>query len=786
MENPLQETAGGFSLWGMKLKTYLALTISSLLSFSAAPAIAEDCPGGVCEVIFEYTGSSQYFDVPSLAGNMTFEIYGASGGRGGNGGKITGELLTAPEELWVFVGGAGAVRANAPGGFNGGGAAGGSRGNEGSGGGASDIRIGQELEDRIAVAGGAGGGGGYSGAPGGNGGGLIGPNGGSAQGGGGLGGTQEAGGAAGRSNGGSPSEAGSFGAGGTGGSSWNSGGGGGGGGWYGGGAGGADSDSCCSDAGGGGGGSSYGSPEWTTALSHEVGVRSGSGRVILRYEILSRVTAFTATQQSKNEIEIQVDIEGDYSPSVEDFVLADESCQIVDSFVESEGFNFKITDCESDVFEASFASATSAYLASNGTNSVELALDRQGPTATLSQVDSDLVDYLLEVTTEEELFGLELGDFIVEGCQNIDFIGLKLSLSECQEGEISATLMTDSVEDSFGNKGPEVASIFATIRDTTPPTATWLTPTVTEVASSFSALVILEYEDFLREGATVSFLAEDESCIPEVTSEDNAIRFEITECGEGLLEWQLPALSLTDAAGNLGPVTALDLEIDLVFTPEPEPEPEPVPETAPEEEIESEPEQQETSSESDDQLERDAEAIGEQSSAAPAPAPPTPSAPAPAPKPVAPNPAPEKVDESIQEPVAEVPEQEVPSEDVVEELLEELENILEAELETVGEVNPEVTEPRERPLANVEPAQRDVVEKASAPVDQGAIDTEPTPVADDQLPPEVFARALEVNLISEEVAAEKPSVVQAAAPWVITVVILSALGFAAYRKMMVR
>jgi hypothetical protein len=163
VENSLQETAGSFSLWGMKIKTYLALVISSLLCFSTAPAIADECPGGVCEVIFEYTGSAQYFDVPELAGNMSFEIYGASGGRGGLGGKISGELRSAPEELWVFVGGAGAVRANATGGFNGGGDAGGSRGNEGSGGGASDIRIGEDLEDRIAVAGGAGGGGGYSG-----------------------------------------------------------------------------------------------------------------------------------------------------------------------------------------------------------------------------------------------------------------------------------------------------------------------------------------------------------------------------------------------------------------------------------------------------------------------------------------------------------------------------------------------------------------------------------------------------------------------------------------------
>ena len=102
---------------------------------------------------------------------------------------------------------------------------------------------------------------------------------------------------------------------------------------------------------------------------------------------------------------------------------------------------------------------------------------------------------------------------------------MKLSLSECEDGEIAVALQEYSVEDSFGNKGPEVEVLFATVRDTTPPTARWLTPIVTEVSSSFSAVVVLEYEDFLVEGSTVNLLVEDVTCLPEVTNVDNTIRF---------------------------------------------------------------------------------------------------------------------------------------------------------------------------------------------------------------------------------------------------------------------
>lgn len=213
---------------------------------------------------FNFTGSQQTFVVPTGVTSLDFLVNGASGGAnggysGGTGGQVTGKLAVTPgQTLYLYVGGSGSqVAANnifQYGGYNGGGYVYASPNTAGSGGGASDIRIGgTTYSNRIVVAGG-GGGGGVSG----NGGGgwypmgYAGSNFGSAfyVNGGGPG-TQTSGGAGGGLYGsGTSGTAGVFGDGGNNGgaNATLQSGGGGGGGWYGGGG---------STGSGGGGGSSY-------------------------------------------------------------------------------------------------------------------------------------------------------------------------------------------------------------------------------------------------------------------------------------------------------------------------------------------------------------------------------------------------------------------------------------------------------------------------------------------------------------------------------------------------
>jgi len=234
---------------------------------------------------FSYTGASEQWTVPAGVVSITVTALGAQGGTvgsatGGKGGQAKATIPVTPSEsLNIYVGGEGTrTLSTTTGGFNGGGGvdAYGS-GYAGTGGGASDVRRGTDLSDRLIVAAAGGGGGWESNAlKGGYGGGLTGqdapdhnPYWAEAHG---KGGTQTAGGAAGyyTNNAALP---GVFGVGGRG-KGDNAGGGGGGGGWYGGGGG---------IFTGGGGGSSYYDASGNTNKSTTPDVQTGNGKITIDY-----------------------------------------------------------------------------------------------------------------------------------------------------------------------------------------------------------------------------------------------------------------------------------------------------------------------------------------------------------------------------------------------------------------------------------------------------------------------------------------------------------------------
>jgi len=129
------------------------------------------------QIIFDYTGSEQFYVVPGCVDSIVVDVMGAEGGfgpsgctsntfkYGGKGGRVQATIPVTPgDTLFIFVGGKGEDDdlSSALGGYNGGGDAladdqyyyyGG-----GGGGGASDIRLnGTAISDRIIVAGGGGG-----------------------------------------------------------------------------------------------------------------------------------------------------------------------------------------------------------------------------------------------------------------------------------------------------------------------------------------------------------------------------------------------------------------------------------------------------------------------------------------------------------------------------------------------------------------------------------------------------------------------------------------------------
>lgn len=140
-------------------------SVSDTIVYNAIPIAAP----GTLDIL--YTGDQDtFFVLPTCIDIVNFELWGAPGsagedaantglaGSGGLGGYAAGDLLrTGPggDTVWIWLGG--------PNGFNGGGLEGQTTTAQagGNGGGATDIRYGgNELSNRIGIAGGGGGGGG--------------------------------------------------------------------------------------------------------------------------------------------------------------------------------------------------------------------------------------------------------------------------------------------------------------------------------------------------------------------------------------------------------------------------------------------------------------------------------------------------------------------------------------------------------------------------------------------------------------------------------------------------
>ena len=154
----IQATASGHPVYAGILSDKIDMTILKV------PAVQN----------FDYTGTASTITLPT--GRYKLEVWGAQGGGsedgndssgyGGRGGYAVGtlNLTAASTTLYVYVGGKGGNSTNgvAAGGWNGGGSGYGTDvGDPGNGGGgASDIRIGEDtLYHRVIVAGGGGGGG---------------------------------------------------------------------------------------------------------------------------------------------------------------------------------------------------------------------------------------------------------------------------------------------------------------------------------------------------------------------------------------------------------------------------------------------------------------------------------------------------------------------------------------------------------------------------------------------------------------------------------------------------
>ncbi|HEY7853798.1 MAG TPA: glycine-rich protein [Aquiluna sp.] len=567
----------------MNKKWLATLTLALLPTAMVVPqsvASTPACIGNNCEITFSYTGDYQAWSPPEGIKDLTVEMYGAAGGRGGAGGKITARFDQIPETIYIFVGEAGGMGSGIEGGFNGGGFSGGNSGTEGAGGGATDIRTDLDLESRILVAGGAGGGGGEAGGNGAHGGGEVAVHGGSGQASGGGGANQSEGGFAGVNNGGfQMATQGQFGFGGSGGFSTFAGGGGGGGGWYGGGGGGADDNTCCSDGGGGGGGSSYANTDYFTDIGHEAGVNWGHGWLTLRYQVLPTISYLDLIQVNSERAVFSIEASEDFvGLEIEDLLLEGAGCSIDELSTNGQIASGVINGCDDGTVSLSVLPESFGVSVQGPPQlvSTQMQFDGQAPEFSFSTQEfaSALSAHVIEFNVSDQL-QLSSTSFSVSNCAVVDVFNSELLLSSCSEGVVSVALMENTLVDSWQNIGPAEPITMGFTIDQTAPTATW-----SEIAISgdgpFSYSAALEFS----EPVSVSnlALAFASSALCEANSELLDTKLLVSaSCSYSSLEWSF-AGQVTDAVGNLMATQPLVVRLD---NPAPPPPPPPAPAPAP-------------------------------------------------------------------------------------------------------------------------------------------------------------------------------------------------------------
>jgi hypothetical protein len=562
----------------LRMKKIIAL-ISSLLvaslgvvGFSAQAGADIVCIQGQCEEEFLFTGEPQSWIVPQGINEVHFEVYGGQGGaNGGLGGFVSGTLNKLPTELIIYVGGEGLRGPYSEGGFNGGGASGGKYGKPGSGGGASDIRLTDDLSQRIVVAGGGGGYGGPVGGHGAPGGGEVADDGSAGQGGAGAGGSHLAGGAGGVSheseeNGG----AGTLGFGGAGGTgSISAGGGGGGGGYFGGGGGGADSDVCCLDAGGGGGGSSFADSDFAHGVSFNPGTNSGNGRVLLRYQVPATVTDFSFSQVTSDSGIVLISF--DYPVAgigIDDFQIS--GCEQVVLAGAEDQYILEVSGCEQLATVIFEKNSTGENL--DGPEDVvelELNFDQQGPDISFNHpVFSSQDEFQIEVQLDQSAF-LNTDAITATGCEldtEILDSSLVVNLHSCVEGVVKVVFGTNLVSDSFGNYSLLTPKDIDVLVDLSPPALEVLESTIEQV--EVDGRTLIETKSGVVFGEQVSHLKEvqvsaPDGCLVSIESDNESLSLSSLGCSPGELNWIFPSGLVSDRVGHTAPEQQFQISLEI-------------------------------------------------------------------------------------------------------------------------------------------------------------------------------------------------------------------------------
>ena len=277
------------------------------------------------------------------------------------------------------------------------------------------------------------------------------------------------------------------------------------------------------------------------------------------------------------------------NPGPNAFTTAGSGCQIVNWPMTSDsGMEVWVSGCHSGAFASLYllpntVRDNNANLGPNNmVGSQPVQLDRDAPTVAEIIAESPMADLVpYRVTFNEPVKGLDANSFAItgDGCtlSKLDGGGrqYQLWLNGCTESPTLA-IKANAATDEAGNKGPlaDVKAESGTIDETGPSVTFRETSRASRgVSPSFEINFNESVEGFSLNSLVRTGTAKN--CTFQLTEIVSGTNYQLqsTDCGAGTLRIALPANSISDASGNLGPLITTESALASIdFTPTVKPE----------------------------------------------------------------------------------------------------------------------------------------------------------------------------------------------------------------------
>jgi len=327
------------------------------------------------------------------------------------------------------------------------------------------------------------------------------------------------------------------------------------------------------DGGGGGGGSSYANIAYAASVAHSSGNRVGNGQVVLTYSYAPTVLSFAPTASTSNSINATFNLgfnQNVFGLDSTDFTISGTAagCFIGSISGATSAYVVVVSGCSDGIVILNLATDAVTGATSGPTQlatSSSVTLDRTKPVATITSpagpVNTTSVVY--SVVFDEPVTGISATSFTIAGTSCV--IGAvsgssksySVTVDSCASASsASLTLKALAANDAAANQGPAAAVTSTTVVDRIIPSVSAL------LKSPTSRQGMQVYELTMAENVTG--MANDAGhwavsgagcAISKFAGSGANYTLWVTGCNDGVrASITLKALSLVDAAGNIGPV----------------------------------------------------------------------------------------------------------------------------------------------------------------------------------------------------------------------------------------